>query len=225
MVKDELNLKLLRAIEDRDLEEAQEAIDLGANVNDFAVANGFSIGPNAKGETFMREEDALENGGTLEHFKVKRPFLIHAIEQEDLRMINLLLANGAKIDCEEIKTYTDGPNVGTEIKTTLKSALESNGLDIKKSLIGGKAKVTISKKLIKDAKKILKNQKMEKNVQVSNGVDSTKYVSDEPYGGRLYHRWVAPFEESKNPIRDLKKSIKKQAKIDDQKRETRQRDL
>ena len=162
MVKDELNLKLLRAIEDRDLEEAQEAIDLGANVNDFAVANGFSIGPNAKGETFMREEDALENGGTLEHFKVKRPFLIHAIEQEDLRMINLLLANGAKIDCEEIKTYTDGPNVGTEIKTTLKSALESNGLDIKKSLIGGKAKVTISKKLIKDAKKILKNQKMEK---------------------------------------------------------------
>lgn len=162
MVKDELNLKLLRAIEDRDLEEAQEAIDLGANVNEFAVANGFSIGPNAKGETFMREEDALENGGTLEHFKVKRPFLIHAIEQEDLRMINLLLANGAKIDCEEIKTYTDGPNVGTEIKTTLKSALESNGLDIKKSLIGGKAKVTISKKLIKDAKKILKNQKMEK---------------------------------------------------------------
>lgn len=104
----------------------------------------------------------MENGGTLEHFKVKRPFLIHAIEQEDLRMINLLLANGAKIDCEEIKTYTDGPNVGTEIKTTLKSALESNGLDIKKSLIGGKAKVTISKKLIKDAKKILKNQKMEK---------------------------------------------------------------
>ena len=53
-----------------------------------------------------------------------------------------------------------------------------------------------------------------KNVQVSNGVDSTKYVSAEPYGGRLYHKWVAPFKESKNPIRDLKKSIKKQAKID-----------
>ena len=74
-------------------------------------------------------------------------------------------------------------------------------------------------------KKILKNQKMEKNVQVSNGVDSTKYVSDEPYGGRLYHRWVAPFEESKNPIRDLKKSIKEQTKVDNQKREIRQRDL
>lgn len=225
MVKDELNLKLFRAIQDRDLEAAQEAIDLGANVNSSAVATGFLIGPDAEGKTWMREEDALENGGSVEHYKIKRPFLIQAIEEQDLRMINLLLANGAKIDCEEITTYTDGPRMGQEEKRTLKSVLESNGLDIKKSLIGGKAKVSISKELIKDAKKILKNKRMERNVQISNGEDLTKNISAEPFGGKLYHRWVAPFEESKNPIRDLKKSIKRQEKIDDQKREIRQRDL
>lgn len=216
MVKDELNLKLFRAIQDRDLEAAQDAIDLGANVNSSAVANGFLIGPNAEGMTFMREEDALENGGSVEHYKIKRPFLIQAIEQQDLRMINLLLANGANTNCEEVKTYVDGPRMGQEEKMTLKSALESKGLTIKKSLISGEQHVTLSKQFVKSAKVVLKNRKMEGNVQ------SDEISKSSPSAVDLL---LEPFVESKNPIRDLKKSIKRQAKIDDQKREIRQRDL
>lgn len=232
MVKDELNLKLFRAIQDRDLEAAQEAIDLGANVNwnftgtdvwtTYLVSDGRVINF-SDGEGRLLED--MKDDPNVSFYEFKTPALFYAIKQQDLRMINLLLANGANTDCKEIITFTNGPEKGKKEAITLETYLKEYGLDIKKSLIGGKAKVTISKKLIKDAKKILKNQKMEKNVQVSNGVDLTKYVSDEPYGGRLYHRWVAPFEESKNPIRDLKKSIKEQTKVDNQKREIRQRDL